>query len=255
MGTLEGKHGLIIGVANHNSIAWSIAQKLMEEGATLAFTYQNRFEKNIRKLLEDKPETPLYPCDVQNDEEMDAVFQSLTDSWGKLDILLHAVAFASPDALNGRFIDTKRSDFLTSLDISAYSLVSAAHRAEPLMKAAGGGSIITLTYQASQWVTPGYNLMAIAKSALEAGVRYLASEMGPNNIRVNAISAGPVRTISAMGVPGVRDFFSDIEQFAPMRRNITANDVAEMAAFLSSDGARNIAGQVLYVDSGTSIMA
>jgi enoyl-[acyl-carrier protein] reductase I len=254
MGSLDGKRALVFGVADHHSIGWGIAEQLRTEGAQLAFTYQDRFEKNIRKLLADRPETPLFPCDVQSDEQLDAVFAGIQEHWGSLDILIHAVAFASRDALNGRFIDTKRGDFATSLDISAYSLVAMAHRAEPLMKAAGGGTILALTYQASQRVIPSYNLMAISKAALEASVRYLAYEMGRDNICVNAISAGPVRTIAAMGVGDVRKILDLVEEHAPLHRNITTEDVGAMAAFLSGPGGRSITGQVIYVDSGHNIV-
>lgn len=255
MGTMTGKHAIVFGVADHHSIAWGIAQKLLAEGATVAFTYQVRFEKNIRKLLADFPDAPLFECDVQNDEQIDTVFNALQEQWGKLDMLVHAVAFAGRDALGGRFVTTKRSDFATSLDISAYSLVALARRAEPLMQAAGSGSIIALTYQASQRVVPNYNLMAIAKAALEACVRYLAWDMGPHNIRVNAISPGPVRTISAMGVSGVSTILEMVEANAPLHRNVTLEDIGKLSAFLLTDESHNITGQVLYLDAGHSIMA
>jgi enoyl-[acyl-carrier protein] reductase I len=255
MGSMDGKKALIFGVADHHSIAWAIAQKLRAEGAELAFTYQDRFEKNVRKLLADQPETPLLPCDVQDDAQLDAVFAAIGERWGALDTLVHAVAFASRDALNGRYIDTTRTDFQQSLDISAYSLVAMARRAEPLMQTRGGGSVIAMTYQASQRVVPNYNLMAVAKAALETTVRYLAYDMGTNGIRVNAISAGPIRTISAMGVGAVRTIFDQVEEKAPLRRNISADDVGDLAAFLASDGSKNITGQVIFVDSGHATLA
>lgn len=255
MGTLDGKRALIFGVADHHSIAWGIAEKLRKEGATLAFTYQDRFEKNIRRLLEPFPDTPLFPCDVTNDEQLDTVFANLGEQWGSLDMLVHAVAFASRDALSGRYVDTTRSDFQTSLDISCYSLVAMTRRAEPLMVAAGGGSVVCLTYQASQRVVPSYNLMAVSKAALEASVRYLAADLGPQHIRINAISAGPVKTISALGVAGVRDMFDKLEQAAPLRRNITTEDVGGLASFLLGPDSTAITGQVVYVDAGHSILA
>ncbi len=255
MGSLDGKKALIFGVADHHSIAWAIAEKLRAAGAELAFTYQDRFEKNIRKLVADRPETPLLPCDVQDDAQLDAVFQTVNERWGGLDVLVHAVAFASRDALNGRYIDTTRTDFQQSLDISAYSLVAMTRRAEPLMVARGGGSVVAMTYQASQRVVPNYNLMAVAKAALETTVRYLAYDMGSNGIRVNAISAGPIRTISAMGVGAVRNIFDQVEEKSPLRRNISADDVGDLALFLSSDGAKNITGQVLFVDAGHGTLA
>jgi enoyl-[acyl-carrier protein] reductase I len=255
MGSLDGKRALIFGVANERSIGWGIAQHLLAEGAQLAFTYQDRFEKKVRSLLEDRPETPLFLCDVQSDEQLDAVFNSVREMWGSLDILIHSVAFAPSNALSGRFVDTKRADYTLSLDISAYSLIAMAKRVEPLMQAAGSGSILAMTYQASQRVVPNYNLMAVSKAALETSVRYLAYDMGQFGIRVNAISAGPIRTLSAMGVAGVRDSFNRIEQDAPLHRNITTDDVGELATFLASDGSKNITGQVLYVDAGHSILA
>ncbi len=255
MGTLDGKHALIFGVANHNSIAWGIAEKLREAGASLAFTYQDRFEKNIRKLLADTPNAALFPCDVQSDEQLDATFAGVQELWGGLDILVHAVAFASHDALNGRYVDTTRADFFQSLDISAYSLVAMAKRAEPLMQQNGGGAIVALTYQASQRVVPNYNLMAVAKAALETSVRYLAMDLGVNNIRVNAISAGPVRTISAMGVGAVRSIFDQVEERSPLHRNITNTDVGDLALFLTGEGSKNITGQVIFVDAGHSTLA
>ena len=255
MGSLDGKKALIFGVASHHSIAWAIAQKLHAAGAELAFTYQERFEKNIRKLLADQPDAPLMLCDVQDDAQIDAVFNTIGERWGGLDLLVHAVAFASRDALSGRYIDTTRSDFQQSLDISAYSLVAMTRRAEPLMMARGGGSVVAMTYQASQRVVPNYNLMAVAKAALETTVRYLAYDMGANGIRVNAISAGPIRTISAMGVGAVRNIFDTVEEKAPLHRNISADDVGDLALFLASDGAKNITGQVLFVDAGHGTLA
>ncbi len=255
MGTLDGKTALIFGVADHHSIAWAIAEKLQAAGARIALTYQDRFEKNVRKLTADQPQVPLFLCDVQSDEQLDATFNGVGEQFGGLDILVHAVAFASRDALNGRFVNTSRQDFQQSLDISAYSIVAMAKRAEPLMQARGGGAVVSLTYQASQRVVPNYNLMAISKAALEASVRYLAYDMGVNGIRVNAISAGPLRTISAMGVGAVRTIFDKVEESSPLRRNISAQDVGDLALFLTSEASRNITGQVIYVDSGQSILA
>jgi enoyl-[acyl-carrier protein] reductase I len=256
MGVLDGKTALIFGVADHHSIAWAIAQKLRDAGATLAFTYMERFEQHVRKLLADWPDPLIMPCDVQNDEQLDAVFAATGERFdGGLDILVHAVAFASRDAFTKRFVETTRDDFKQSLDISAYSLVTMTRRAEPLMIARGGGSVMALTYQASQRVVPNYNLMAISKAALEANVRYLAADVGQNGIRVNAISAGPVRTISAMGVGGVQGLIDQLEERGPLRRGITADDVGDLAQFLASDAAKNITGQVIYVDAGHSILA
>jgi enoyl-[acyl-carrier protein] reductase I len=252
MGALDGKQALIFGVANNHSAAWGIAEKLHQAGAKLAFTYVERFERNVRRLTENMPDALHVICDVQSDEQLDAAFAAVREQWGGLDILVHSVAFARQGV---RFADTEREDFKNALDISAYSLIAMAHRAEPLMQARGGGSILTMTYQASQRVVPNYNLMAVAKSALEASVRYLAYDLGTSAIRVNAISAGPFRSLSAMGVPGVRDIFDVVEERAPLRRNITIEDIGELALFLSSDAAKNITGQVIFVDAGHSILA
>lgn len=255
MSSPEGKTALIFGVAEHHSIAWGIAEKLHAAGIQVAFTYMERFEKNLRKLTADWGDVLLLPCDVQVDEQIDAVFNTVQERWGGLDTLVHSVAFASRDALSGRFLDVSRDDFKTSLDISVYSLVALARRAEPLMQARGGGSVLAMTYQASQRVVPGYNTMAIAKAALEASVRYLAYDLGTNGIRVNAISAGPVRTLSAMGVAGFRTILDQVEEHAPLHRNITPADVGDLALFLAGDGSKNITGQVIYVDAGHSTIA
>jgi enoyl-[acyl-carrier protein] reductase I len=252
MGSLEGKTALVFGVADHHSAAWAIADALRREGAQLALAYMERFEKNVRKLAADIPDVKLFVCDAQSDEQLDATFAGVREAWGGLDVLVHSIAFAKQGV---RFTDTEREDFKTALDISAYSLIAMSRRAEPLMQARGGGSIMTMTYQASQRVVPNYNLMAICKAALEASMRYLAYDLGPSGIRVNAISAGPFRSLSAMGVPGVRTIFDQVEEHAPLHRNITTEDVGNLGAFLASDGAKNITGQTIYVDAGHSIVA
>lgn len=251
MGALDGKTAVIFGVADHHSAAWAIAEKLHEAGAKLAFAYMERFEKNVRKLTANIPDALLVQCDVQSDEQLDATFAAIQQQWGGLDVLVHSIAFSKQGV---RFAETDREDFKTALDISAYSLVAMAKRAEPLMQGRGG-SIMAMTYQASQRVVPNYNLMAIAKAALEACVRYLAYDLGQDGIRVNAISAGPFRSLSAMGVPGVRTIFDQVEEKAPLRRNITTEDVGNLGLFLASDASKNITGQVLYVDAGHSIVA
>jgi enoyl-[acyl-carrier protein] reductase I len=254
MGTLDGKTALIFGVANHNSIAWAIAQKLAAQGARLAFTYQERMEQNVRKLTANMPGTLVLPCDVQRDDELDAAFAAVGKEFGGLDILIHCVAYAPTDDLRGRVSRVSRAGFTTALDISAYSLLAMAARAEPLMQQRGGGSIVALTYLGSERVVPGYNLMGIAKAALEAAIRYLAWDLGTSNIRVNGISAGPLRTLSARGVGNINAMFELVEQVAPLKRNIEQADVAGLAAFLCASEARNLTGNILYEDAGFHLM-
>lgn len=254
MGVLDGQKALIFGVANHNSVAWAIAQKLAEAGAQLAFTYQERMEQSVRKLTASMPGSLVIPCDVQRDEELDAAFAQVGDAWGGLDILIHSVAFAPTDDLRGRVSAVSRQGFLTALDISAYSLVAMAKRAEPLMQRQGGGAILAMTYLGSERVVPGYNLMGIAKAALEASIRYLAWDLGPSNVRVNGISAGPMRTLSARGVGNINQMFDLIEQVAPLHRNIQQTDVADLAAMLCSPQATQLTGEIFHIDAGFHIM-
>lgn len=254
MGALDGKTALIFGVANHNSVAWAIAQKLAEEGARLAFTYQQRMEQNVRRLTSDLNAALVLPCDVQNDQELDTAFEQVGHEFGGLDILIHSVAFAPTEDLKGRISHVSRAGFTTALDISAYSLIAMARRAEPLMERNGGGSILAMSYIGSERVVPGYNLMGIAKAALEASVRYLAWDLGPHNIRVNGISAGPMRTLSARGVGNINDVFNLVNEVAPLRRNMEQRDVADVTAFLCSPAARSITGEIMHVDCGFSIM-
>jgi enoyl-[acyl-carrier protein] reductase I len=254
MGALDGKTALIIGVANHNSIAWAIAQSLAAQGARLAFTYQERMEQNVRKLTATMEHSLILPCDVQKDDELDAAFDAVGNEFGGLDILIHSVAYAPTDDLKGRVSHVTREGFLTAVDVSAYSLLAMGRRAEPLMQARGGGSIVALTYLGSERVVPGYNLMGIAKAALEASIRYLAWDLGSANIRVNGISAGPLRTLSARGVGNINAMFDLIEQVAPLRRNISQQDVAELATFLCTPAANNLTGNILYQDAGFHVM-
>jgi enoyl-[acyl-carrier protein] reductase I len=254
MGTLDGKTALIFGVANHNSIAWAIAQKLAAEGARLAFTYQERMEQNVRRLTAGMQDTLVVPCDVQSDEELDTAFEQVRQQYGGLDILIHSVAFAPTEDLRGRIANISRSGFMTTLDISAYSLIAMAKRAEPLMKQNGGGSIVAMTYLGSERVVPSYNLMGIAKAALEASIRYLAWDLGPANVRVNGISAGPLRTLSARGVGNINAMFELIDKVAPLRRNIEQGDVGDLATFLCSPASRNLTGDILYLDSGFHLL-
>ncbi|HLI07820.1 MAG TPA: enoyl-ACP reductase [Ktedonobacteraceae bacterium] len=254
MPLLEGKKALIFGVANHRSIAWAIAQSLAAEGAQLALAYQERMEKFVRDLAAKIPGTEVMPCDVQQDDQLDAAFARAGEIFGGLDILIHSVAFAPPSELENPFLQTTREGFHTALDISAYSLVAMAKRAAPLMQARGGGSIVTLTYMASERVMPRYNVMAVAKAALECSMRYLAYELGEHNIRVNAISAGPLNTLAARGVSGFTSFREHMGMVAPLRRNIEQSEVGDAALFLCSPYARAITGDILFVDAGYNIM-
>ena len=255
MPLLEGKTALIFGVANHRSIAWAIAQALASEGARLALAYQERMEKYVRELAAKIPNTFVLPCDVQSDAELDTAFAQTGEAFGGgLDILIHSVAFAPPAELENPFVETTREGFKTALDISAYSLIAMAKRAKPLMQANGGGSMLTLTYMASERVMPKYNVMAVAKAALECSLRYLAFELGEYNIRVNAISAGPLNTLAARGVSGFTSFREHMGIAAPLRRNIDQSEVGDAALFLSSPLARAITGEILFVDAGYNIM-
>jgi enoyl-[acyl-carrier protein] reductase I len=251
-GLFEGKRGLVFGVANRRSIAWSIAQRLAEEGAILAFTYQGeRIAETVGGLAESVGSPLVTQCDVRSDEDLERVFAELGEAFGgELDLLVHAVAFADAADLEGRFTDTPRDRYWLALDVSAYSLVACARGAEPLMEAAGGGSILTMTYLGGERAVPHYNVMGVAKAALDASVRYLAWDLGSKNIRVNAVSAGPVRTLAARSIPGFATMEAIIEERAPLRRNIAAEDVGAAAAFLLSDGAANVTATTLYVDAG-----
>lgn len=254
MPLLEGKKAFIFGVANHRSIAWAIAQALAREGAQIVLAYQDRMEKYVRDLAAKIPGTELIPCDVQDDAQLDAAFAKAGELLnGHLDILIHCVAFAPASELENPFLQTTREGFHTALDISAYSLVAMSRRAEPLMKE-HGGSILALTYMASERVMPKYNVMAVAKAALECSVRYLAFEMGEHNIRVNAISAGPLNTLAARGVSGLTGFREQVATVAPLRRNIEQSEVGDTALFLSSNLARAITGEIMFVDAGYNIM-
>lgn len=255
MPLLEGKKALIFGVANHRSIGWAIAQALAREGAQIALTYQERMERYVRDLAAKIPHTEVMPCDVQVDEQLDSAFARTSEIFGgELDILIHSVAFAPMQELENPFVDTTRAGFHTALDVSTYSLIAMAKRAVPLMQARGGGSILTMTYVASERVMPKYNVMAVAKAALECSVRYLAYELGEHNIRVNAISAGPLNTLAARGISGFAGFRDQVQQGAPLRRNIEQSEVGDTALFLCSPLARAITGEILFVDAGYNIM-
>ncbi len=253
---LTGKNALVTGIANNRSIAWGIAQQLHQAGANLGITYlpdeRGRFEKKVAELVEPLQPSLFLPCDVQNEEQLQGTFDAVRDQWGKLDILIHCLAFANKDDLTGDFSSTSRAGFTKALDISAYSLVQMSGAAKPLMTE--GGSIVTLTYLGGVKVIPNYNVMGVAKAALEMNVRYLAAELGPHNIRVNAVSAGPIRTLASSAVGGILDMIHHVEEVAPLRRTVTQTEVGNAAAFLCSDLASGITGQILYVDSGYEIM-
>ncbi len=255
MSHLTGKVGLIVGVANKRSLSWAIAQAAASAGATLVLTYQGRFEEHVNELADTLTPRPLVlPLDVQNDVEIDAVFARIQQEHGGLDFLVHGVAFANRDDITNPFIQTSRQGFALAMDISAYSLIALARGARPLMESRGGGSIVTLTYLGSTRVFPNYNVMGVAKAALESTVRYLASEIGQQNIRVNAISAGPIKTLAAAGIGGFSNILGIVRERAPLRRTIEASEVADAALFLLSDAGRGVTGEVVMVDAGYHIV-
>lgn len=253
---LTGKNALVTGIANNKSIAWGIAQQLHAAGANIGVTYlpdeKGRFEKKVGELVEPLNPTLFLPCNVQDDAQVDQVFETIAKDWGKLDILIHCLAFANREDLTGAFSDTSRDGFNLALDISSYSLTRLARGAKTVMTE--GGAIVTLTYLGGVKVIPNYNVMGVAKAALEMSVRYLAADLGPSNIRVNAISAGPIRTLASSAVGGILDMIHHVEATAPLRRTVTQKEVGNAAAFLCSDLSSGITGQVLYVDSGYETM-
>jgi enoyl-[acyl-carrier protein] reductase I len=251
MTDFRGKHGLVVGVANKRSLAWAIAQATARRGARLALTYQGRFEEHVNELSQSLEEPALVlPCDVTSDDEIAAVFAKVDADFGGLDFLVHGAAFAPRAELEAPFLETSREGFRVSLDVSAYSLIALTRAAAPLMERRGGGAVVTLSYLGSERVFPNYNVMGVAKAALEATVRYLAADVGPRNIRVNAVSAGPVKTLAAAGIKGFSNILHVYPERAPLRRNVEASEVGEAAAFLVSDAARSITGEVLLVDAG-----
>jgi enoyl-[acyl-carrier protein] reductase I len=253
-GLLRGCRGLVVGVANHRSIAWGIAERAHREGAELAFTFQGEaLERRVRPLAEQIGSDVLLPLDVTDEDQTTAVFDTLGERWGGLDFLVHSVAWAERDDLAGRTVDTSRAGFLKAMEVSAYSLLSLARQAEPLMKERG--SVLTMSYYGSQKAVPNYNVMGIAKAALEASVRYLAADLGPAGIRVNAISAGPIKTLAAAGVSGLRTMLSAAAERAPLKRNITIEEVGGAAVYLLSDLSAAVTGEIHYVDAGFNITA
>jgi enoyl-[acyl-carrier protein] reductase I len=253
MGLLDGKKALIFGVANDHSIAWGIAEAFHEHGATIGFSsVESLIERRVRPLAESIGSTFVEPCDVQDDAQIQAVFDRWEKEQGGLDILVHALAFAKREDLDGAFVDTSRDGFGLALDVSAYSLVALTRAARPLLHP--GSNVLTLTYYGSEKVVANYNVMGVAKAALEASVRYLAADLGPDGIRVNAISAGPIRTLAAAGIGGFKKMYGSFADVAPMRENITPEDVGGTAVWLSSDLARAVTGEVVYVDGGFNIV-
>jgi enoyl-[acyl-carrier protein] reductase I len=252
---LEGKVGLVVGVANHRSISWSIARGAADVGATIVLTYQNqRLEENVRELAATLPSARVLPCDVTSDADIDNVLSAIDREHGRLDFLVHGVAFAGREELSRPFYETSRDGFRTALDVSVYSLVALTRRAVPLLEKSGGGSIVTLSYLGAERVFPNYNVMGVAKAALEASVRYLAADLGPRNIRVNAISAGPIKTLAASGIAGFSSILQTYRDRAPLRRTVETDEVADAAVFLIGPGGRAITGEVLLVDGGFHAM-
>ena len=252
---LQGKKGLITGVANKRSIAWAIAQAAHREGAQLAFTYQGeRLKESVAELANSlgNGAPPLFECDVSSDSQLDSVFGGLKEKFGRLDFFIHAIAFAKREELEQEFLPTSREGYRLALDISSYSLTALAQRAVPLMTE--GGSIVALTYYGAEKVIPRYNVMGVAKAALEASVRYLAFDLGPKKIRVNGLSSGPVQTLAARGISGFTDMMKIVESRAPLRRNVEITEVADAAVFLLSPLSSGITGEILHVDCGSNIL-
>jgi enoyl-[acyl-carrier protein] reductase I len=251
MSDLSGKHGLVLGVANKRSIAWAIAQAAAAAGARLALTYPSeRLEENVRELATTLDNPVLAPCDVASDQQMGDLAATIEREFGGLDFLVHGAAFAPADALKNRFVQTSRESFRVALDVSVYSLVGLTRAVAPLMEKRGGGSVLTLTFLGSDRVFPNYNVMGVAKAALESSVRYLAADLGPQNIRVNAISAGPIKTLAAAGISGFSGILQVHRDRAPLRRNVELGEVADAALFLLGPGSRAVTGEVLMVDAG-----
>ena len=251
MSDLAGKLGLVLGVANKRSISWAIAQAVARRGARLALTYQGRFEEHVNDLSQGLEQSSLVlPCDVSSDAQIASVCEKVDREFGGLDFIVHGAAFAPREELEAPFVNTTRDGFRVALDISAYSLIALTRAAMPLFEKRGGGSVVTMSYLGSQRVFPNYNVMGVAKAALEATVRYLAADVGPKNVRVNAVSAGPIKTLAAAGIKGFSNILHVYPERAPLRRNVETSEVAEAAAFLLSDAGKGITGEVLIVDAG-----
>lgn len=255
MGLLDGKTVLVLGVANKFSIGWPVAQALHREGARLVLSYQgDRVERGVRQLAATLPETLVYSCDVGDDGQIDALFAAIAKDAGGIDAVVHSIAYAPTEALDGRYVDTEREAFRVTLEVSAYSFTAVLKRAAPVMAARGGGAAVTLTYLGGERVVPHYNVMGVAKAALEMSVRYLAADLGEDNIRVNAISAGPISTASARAIKGFLEMVHHVGDSAPLRRGITQAEVADTAVYLLSDLARAVTGETLHVDAGYHVM-
>jgi enoyl-[acyl-carrier protein] reductase I len=255
MPDFTNKIGLIVGIATHRSLSWAIAQATAKAGATLVLTYQGRFEEHVGELADTLSPRPLVlPLDVTSDEQIGDVYARIKDAHGGLDFVVHGAAFAPREEITGRFVNTSRDGFRQALDISAYSMIALARGAQPLMASRGGGSMLTLTFLGSDRVFPNYNVMGVAKAALESSVRYLAADLGPEHIRVNAISAGPVKTLAAAGIGGFSSILGVVREKAPLRRAIETSEVGDAAAFLLSDAGRGVTGEVLMVDSGFHVL-
>lgn len=255
MGFLNGKRALIVGLASNRSIAWGIAQAMHREGAELAFTYQNeKLQSRVEKMAAECGSTITLPCDVSSDAEIDAVFTGLRQHWDSLDIIAHSVAFAPKEALEGEYLDSvTRESFATAHDISSYSFAALAKAGRPMMQGRAG-ALLTLSYLGAEKALPNYNVMGVAKASLEANVRYMAYSLGPENIRVNAVSAGPIRTLAASGISNFRRLLDYAEKTSPLRRNVSIEDVGNVAAFMCSDLAAGITGEITYVDAGYNIV-
>ncbi|MDO9372049.1 MAG: enoyl-ACP reductase [Gammaproteobacteria bacterium] len=255
MGFLDGKCALIVGLASNRSIAWGIAKAMQREGAQLAFTYQNeRLQERVEKMAAECDSVITLPCDVSNDTEIDAVFEHLDDYWDHLDIIVHSVAYAPRNELEGSYLDSvTREGFLIAHDISSYSFTALAKAGRNMMQGRNG-ALLTLSYLGAESVIPNYNVMGLAKASLEANVRYMADSLGPEGIRVNAVSAGPIKTLAASGISGFGKMLDHVEKSAPLRRNVTIDDVGNAAAFLCSDLAAGITGEIVHVDSGYHIV-
>ena len=255
MSDLSGKHALVVGVANKRSISWAIAQALARSGVRLALTYPNaRLEENVRDLASTLDNPLVLPCDVSSDDQIAETGQSIDREFGGIDFLVHGAAFARPQELDAPFSQTSREGFRIALDVSAYSFIALAREVRPLMQKRGGGSMLTLTYLGSERVFKNYNVMGVAKAALESSVRYLAAELGPDNIRVNAISAGPIKTLAAMGISGFSSILGHYREHAPLRKNTETSEVADAAMFLLSPAGRGVTAEVMMVDAGFSVM-
>lgn len=249
---LEGKRGLVVGVANDHSIAWGIAEMAAQQGAVLALTYQNSFQKRVMPLAERINADFVVPMNVEDDASIQSVFEQLTDGWGNLDFVVHSIAYSDKEELSGRYVDTTRSNFAHTLDISCYSLTVIARLAAPLMS--NGGSLLTLTYSGAERVMPNYNIMGVAKAALETSVKYLAVDLGKQGIRVNALSAGPMRTLAGSAVGGARRVYKWNAEFSPLRRNTQLGDVGSTGLYLLSELSAAVTGEVIHVDSGYNIV-